>query len=291
MGYGEDLYRANTRDGGIYFSGNPNNEYELANLLRYMPIEFERQRQARTWCLNPAEMASPQIGADLQSMPVGLGMRIGNNSSDEPLRAASGPQEDGTYKITTSTTQGQIVNMSGPNSFGPTADTVLKFYSHFKINDIDKTDFAIGLATENLGISAVSDFLASADGEPGGDLTDAVIFHWADDDTATSITFSIYDGASNTNSTESITLPASFADDTYIELGFVIIGITDVRVFARMAGYDPTVTRFDVDSDTLALCTASLQRMGPMFSMRQAAVSGWQIVTFKPSGLSVMQTL
>jgi len=290
MAYGEDIYKANHRDGGIYFSGDPGSEGLISSLLRFLPIEFATKRQCRSWVLDPAQIGSCQI-AGVQAFSVGQGLKVGSTDDATHLdELLTGATKEGNFQLVTSgDATNDVVNMMGPNAFGPVADTVLRLYAKVKVEDVSACDFAFGLATDGAPGVGPGDYLVDTTGAPGSDLSDGIFFHRVDSAGVTSLTLSVYDGGVNTNSTQVLTLPTGILDDTFFEVGFIIEGLTTVRVFVKMAGVAQEITKFTQSSTVFNLLTSSLLRMGPMVAMRAAAAAS-EIITFAPGGLAVMQT-
>ena len=75
MAYGMALKNANHRDGGVYYSGK--GDYPLmSQLTKDFPVEFDRQRQVRSWCLDPGQLGSAEDTT--QEIGIGQGLRVGS---------------------------------------------------------------------------------------------------------------------------------------------------------------------------------------------------------------------
>ncbi len=263
---------ATHRKGPIIFDGTSTTPSELGRLKKDMDIELSRALQFRSSVFEPSKIGVPNEMSQLGGV-YGSGFKIGATSAAHMDRGNSGATKEGGWALTNDGA-GTLDNLTimGPSAFGSATGKELKFYFKGSIGDVSAVDFFCGLAHD--AASAGGNFpnvLLAADGTFSAG--DGIGFLKPDAAASVSMTFAIWDGNSTTDSTQTVTFPATVDDGTTFECGFIVHDLTSITVFMKVGSAETVQLITRVSSTTLDLLASALQQMGPAVGMRVAGAT------------------
>lgn len=278
---------ATHRKGPMLFDGSATMPSELERLKKDLDLEVSRTLMMRSSVFEPSKTGIPGDDTNFGGV-YGNGFKIGAGAPGHINYSGLGPQKDGSYDLVNDGV-GTLDNLSivGPPAFEVAATKDLKFYFKGSIGDVTATDFFCGMSHDNVAaVNNFPDVLSTATGVFIG--VDGIGFLKPDAAASADMTFAVWDANVSTNSTQTVTFPATISDGTTFECGFIVSGVTSITVFMKVGSAETVQLITRVSGSILDELAADLLKMGPAVGMR---VAGATVETVTINAMAATQPL
>lgn len=276
--------RATHRAGPLLWSGVDERPKLIENLRKDMDLELARCLEMRSSVFEPCRIGLQNSVININGV-CGNGFRTGSSDVNHighvdlatGVGGKWGTQKDGSFHLRSSgSAVHQHVETMGPPAFEAIAGKDLKFYFKGSLSDVSTTDSFVGMAHDDTinhgGATGGATYPTILTPTSGAFVArDGIGFLKAAGAAAATMTFAVWDANSSTNSSQTVTFPATIDDDVEFECGFIVHGVTAITVFMKVGTAETVQLITRVAGTTLDLLTASLKRLACAASIRIAA--------------------